>query len=89
MYFQRSIKSAATKEIYFQFPAVWKRGGYYGIPFTFLKITLLIFNKNSQNHDECIVRVHYEITAPIGAETLEFHIFRLFHNTLFSSTCHE
>ena len=34
---------------------IGRRGGYYGIPFTFLKIALLVFNKNSQNHDECIV----------------------------------
>ena len=32
-----------------------KGGGYYGIPFTFIKITILVFNKISQNHDEYIV----------------------------------
>ena len=31
------------------------RGGFYGKTFTFLKITLLVFNKYSQNHDEYIV----------------------------------
>ena len=30
------------------------RGGYYGIPFTFLKITFLVFNKNSKNPNEYI-----------------------------------
>ena len=29
----------------------------------------------------------YEIAAPIRAETSVFHIFRLFHNALFSYTC--
>ena len=28
------------------------RGGYYGIPFTFHKMILMVFNKNSQNYDE-------------------------------------
>ena len=30
------------------------RGGYYGILFKYLKLTLLVFNKNFQNYDAYI-----------------------------------
>ena len=39
------------------FSGIIKYVGYCEIPFTFLEINLLVFNKNSQNHDEYIVKL--------------------------------
>ena len=39
-------------KLQFRYIHMQRRGGYYEIPFTFRKITLQIFNKKPQNHDE-------------------------------------